>query len=398
MSIVLTALIALAAQGSSGQVLYTPVRTAADQKIGVTGWGSGTGSETDEAAYEGVNSIRVSTRNYFQGVRIAFGDPKDLSDQFADRNNLLKIVVKNADDNDPNGSSGVGSSARPGASGPGGRPGVGPGSAGGRGGPGGFGGPGGRGAPGAPGGFGGPGGRGAPGAPGGFGGPGGRGAPGAPGGFGGPGGRGAPGAPGGFGGPGGLPGGLPGGIGPGGRPGGASATPSLTTIRMIVTTTDGKKSEVYLPISTSASGERGWKTVAIPLQAINGFDRTNKTIKDIAFSGDTTATFFVGEMRVVNDATAIRGEILGRTSYNLALGDRVTFSARGEGGSSVLEYVWDFDDSDGTDDVDAIGQTVVHQFRLPTPEGKKTLVTLTVRDKYGLKPPAKATVEVKVNG
>ena len=385
MSIVLTAMIALAAQGSTGQVLYTPVRTAADQKIGVMGWGSGTGSETDEAAYEGVNSIRVSTRNYFQGVRIAFGDPKDLSDRFANRNNLLKIVLKTADDATVSG---------PGVGGPGsGRPGGGLGQTGGpgdlgRGGPGGPGGPGGIGGRGGRGGAAGQGGgRGAPG------GQGGRGGPGGPGGFGGPGG-GFPGGPGGgfpAGGPGGRLGGALGG-------GGASETPSLTTVRMIVTTTDGKKSEVYLPISTSTSGERGWRTVAIPLQAINGFDRTNKTIKDIAFSGDTTATFFVGEMRVVNDATVIRGEILGRTSYNLAVGDRVTFSARGEGGSSVLEYVWDFDDADGTDDVDAIGQTVVHQFRLPTAEGKKSVVTLTVRDKYGLKAPSKSTVEVKVNG
>ena len=382
MSIVLTALIALAArpaQAGASQVLYTPVRSAADQKIGVMGWGSGTGSETDEVAYEGVNSIRVSTRNFFQGVRIAFGDPKNLADEFADRNNLLKIVVRTADDAVLGGGGTVPGGGRPGAGGiPGGIPG----------GPGGLGRSGGSG----PGGVGG--GRGGAGFPGGRGGgaglPGGRGGQGGAGGRGGQGGR-----PGGMG-----PGGMgPGGMGPGGMgQGGAAAKPELSTVRMIVTTTDGKKSEVYLPISTGTTGERGWKTVAIPLQAINGFDRTNKTIKDISFSGDTTSTFYVGEMRVVNDATAIRGEIIGRQTYNLALGDRVTFTARGEGGASVLEYVWDFDDADGTDDRDAVGQTVAHQFRQPTPDGKKTKVTLTIRDKYGLKPPAKATIEVKVNG
>ncbi len=370
MSLVLTAMVALAAQ-QTPQVLYTPVRDAADQKIKVTGWGSGTGSETDETAFEGAHSIRVSTRNYFQGAQMNFGGPVDLSDRFADRNNLLKFVVKTSD-TDVMGGSGAPGGPR------GGPAGSGSGTVG-AGGPGrGAGGPG-RGGPGGPG-RGGPGGQSGSGGPP-AGGPGGQGAPG----------RGGP--PGGFqGGPGGRPG------NPGGMSGAASGPPTLTTMRVIVTTTDGKKSEAYLPVSTSSGGERGWKTVAVPLQAINGFDRTNKVIQNIAFSGDVTTTFYVGDVRVVNDPTPIRGEIYGnRRSYNQALGDKVTFTGQGQGGASVLEYVWDFDDSDGTDNVDAIGQTITHQFRKASPEGKKTIVTLTIRDKYGLKPPAKATVEVLVN-
>ena len=374
MTTLLTALIALAAPAQSGtpQILYTPVRDAKDQKIVVKGWGSGTGGETDEAAFEGSHSIRVSTRNYFQGANIGFGEPKDLSGRFADRNNLLKIVLKTADSGNVIGGSGRGGD---GDGGPGGRGGV-PGGFG----PGGFGpgGPGGSGSPGGPGGRGQGGGFG----PGGPGGPGGRGGQG-PGGFG-------PGGPGGFG-----PGG-PGGFGPGG-PGGTATPASLTTVRMIVTTTDGKKSEAYLPVSTSVGGERGWKTVAIPLQAISGFDRTNKTIRDIAFSGDATTTFYVGDLRVVNDATPIRGEILGPRSYNLFLGQKANFTGRGEGGASVLEYVWDFNDADGTNDQDAIGQTVVHQFRLANENGKNSKVTLTIRDKYGLKAPAKFTIDYHVN-
>ncbi len=369
MSIVMTAMIALGAQASAPQILYTPVRAVADQKIAVKGWGSGSGSETDEASFEGSHSIRVSTRNFFQGADVSFGDPKDLSSRFASRDNLLKIVLKTSDDATPGG-------GRPGS---GGAPGMGSGGMG----------PGGLGRPGGLPGAGGPGGSagGSGGGRGGFGG-------GRPGGQGGrPGG----GSPGGFpGGPsGGYPGGAPG--GPGGQGGGAAALTPLTTVRMIVTTTDGKKSEAYLPISTSSAGERGWKTVAIPLQAISGFDRTNKIVRDIAFSGDATTTFFVGDVRVVNDSTAIRGEIDGRRTYNLALGDKLTFVGRGEGGASVLEYAWDFDDADGTDDVDAIGQAVTHQFRHANADGKNTKVTLTVRDKYGLKPSVTSTVEVHVN-
>jgi hypothetical protein len=381
MSLVLTALFALTTSPvqNAPQILYTPVRGIADQKISIKGWGSGTGSETDETYYEGAHSIRVSTRNYFQGAQMSYGAPVDLSERYADRNNLLKFVVKTAD------ASVLGGAGAPG------------GGAAGLGGP--SGGKGGGAAPGGAGGF--PGGRGpgggAAGGPGGF--PGGRGPGGAggqgAGGF--PGGRG-PGGPGGQG-----PGGFPGGRGAGGFPGGpggpggaTAAAPALSALRVIITTTDGKKSEAYLPVSPTSTGERGWKTVAIPLQAINGFDRTNKTIKDIAFSADATATFYVGDVRVVNDATAITGEIYGRRTLNQALGDKVTFVGRGEGGASVLEYVWDFDESDGIQE-DAIGQAVTHQFRHASPAGGKTIVTLTIRDKYGLKPSKTSKVEVVVN-
>lgn len=371
MSLLLAAMAAVipAAPVQAGaQVLYTPTRSAKDQSITVRGWGSGTGSETDETFYEGAHSIRISTRNYFQGAQVLYGSPVDLSDRFGDRNNLLKIILKTADSG---GTSGFG----PGSAGPGRAGAPGPGGPG----KGGIGAPGGApGAPGRPGGAGGPGGPGAggfPGRPGGF--PGGQGSGRPPGGF-----PGAPGAPG----------------GAGGFGAAASATPALKNVRVIVTTTDGKKSEAYLPVSTNSSGERGWSTVAIPLQAINGFDRTNKTIKEIAFSGDATTTFYVGDMRVVNDSTPIRGEILGRQTYNLALGDKVTFGGSAQGGASVLEYVWDFDSSDGIQE-DAIGQTVTHQFRHDTKSmtGGKTQVTLTIRDKYGLKPPFKTTVDVVVN-
>ena len=390
MSLVLTALFALTTSPvqNAPQILYTPVRGIADQKISIKGWGSGTGSETDETYYEGAHSIRVSTRNYFQGALMSYGAPVDLSDRYADRNNLLKLVVKTAD------TSVLGGAGAPGgAAGGVGPAGIGGGKGGGRGPGGAAGGVGG----GPSGGTGrGPGGPGSAGGPGGAGFPGGRGPGGGQGGAGFPGGGGFPGGrgPGGAGGQGGA--GFPGGGGFPGGAGAANATPTLNTVRVIITTTDGKKSEAYLPVSTSSGGERGWKTVAIPLQAINGFDRTNKTSKDIAFSGDATTTFYVGDVRVVNDATAITGEIYGRRSYNAALGDKVTFTGRGEGGASVLEYVWDFDDADGIQE-DAIGQSVTHQFRHASPAGGKTIVTLTIRDKYGLKPSKTAKVEVVVN-
>lgn len=366
----LASLAASAVMAQTATILYAPVRVIKDQNIGLKAWGSGTASETDEIAYEGAHSIRISTRNYFAGGSLNFGNVVALSDKFGDKNNMLRITYRAADS-----AMTFGPGGGPGAGGPGAGPGL-----GGPGGPGAGGGPG-KGGGGGKGGDGGAAGRG-----GGVGGPGGPGA----GGFGGgPQGGGTGGGRQG----GGLTGPGQGGPGAGGFGGGSAAATAqkLQNIRMIVTTTDGKKSEAYVPVATSGSGDKGWRTVAIPLQAISGFDRTNKEVRSIAFAGDVTTTFYIGDLRVVNDTTPITGDV-NVHEMNLALGDFYTFNANGYGGSSILKYSWDFDDRDGIQE-DAVGQSVKRQFRKP---GNFT-ITLTITDSYGLKRPYTTTIKAKVN-
>lgn len=331
------------AVAQSTSVLYTPVRTVKDQGISLRGWGSGIISETDETAYEGANALRVSSRNFFQGGVLRFEKPVDVNGDFAEKTNLLRLTYKVVD-----------GAASGGRNAPGG----------------------GRGGLGA-------GGSGSPGAP----------AGGTQGGGRGPGGGGIPG--GGRGPGGGFPGGgFPGGGGiPGGGMGGAqAAAPTLKTLRAIVTTTDGKKSEVYIPVTSTAKNDRGWSTLAVPLQAITGLDRTNKQISEIAFAADDTVTFYVGDLRVVSDTTPLRGETDVRGNLNIGATETRTFRGYGSGGASVLKYTWDFDDSDGIQ-IDAEGQTVKRRFRKP---GTYT-VTLTVSDYFGLKQPYTSTFKVTVN-
>ncbi|MFQ3588280.1 MAG: hypothetical protein SNJ76_11545, partial [Fimbriimonadaceae bacterium] len=71
--------LAAATVWSQAITLYVPVKSIRDQGITVGNWGSGIVSETDELAYEGTFSIRVSTRNFFQGGVITLGQPVDLS-------------------------------------------------------------------------------------------------------------------------------------------------------------------------------------------------------------------------------------------------------------------------------------------------------------------------------
>ena len=159
-----------------------------------------------------------------------------------------------------------------------------------------------------------------------------------------------------------------------------------------------------IPASTTVGVDRGWKQAGIPLQAIKGFDKTNKVIKDISFAGDVSTAFYLGDIRVIYDRTPIKAEPTFRTAV-CGINDSLTVSATGYGGSSVLKYTWDFDAADGIQ-VDAEGQTVTYRFRTASndlknpasmrPNGEFT-VTLTVSDAYGLKDPYSTTIKVKVN-
>jgi plastocyanin len=370
---------------ASDDVLYAPARSIADQRISVRPWGSGTIAETDEFAPPGagVTSIRISTRNLFQGGELDFGKPLDLSTDFNDKGNCLQLTYRLAD-NSVMGGRGGGKAG----GGFGGPPGIGAPAGGGatggnRRGPAG----GGK----AGGGFGGP-----PGIGGAAGGRG-QGFPGLPGG-GRPGGGRAGGPPAGLGGAGqGFPGGgqgfpgMPGGLGRGTN----NAPKELQMLRLVVTTTDGLRSEAYVPAAPRPRGDE-WPDVGVPLQAINGFARTNKVVQSVAISGDTTTTLYVGGLRIVNDPTPVTGDILvyGETaqSLNLAIGDEVEFTGAGYAGASVLKYEWNFDDKAGKEP-DAIGQTVKRKFRKP---GNYT-ITLTITDVFGLKKPYTTTIPAVVN-
>jgi hypothetical protein len=183
--------------------------------------------------------------------------------------------------------------------------------------------------------------------------------------------------------------------GPGGGPaapgGGAAADTTLRNVRLIFTTSDGKKSEVYVPVSTSGSGDRGWRSVAVPLQAVAGLGDSNKAVKEIAISGDAVTTFYVGNLQTINDSTPITGDANYRT-INLALGDEIEIVGRGFGGSSILKYSWDFDDRDGIQG-DAEGQVVKRKFRKPG----SYKITLTISDFFGLKAPYSTTIQATVN-
>ena len=306
--------------------IYNPTKTITDQGITLKSWGSGTITQTDDAAYEGSNSIRISTRNFFMGGKINFASPIDLSKQYDNPSELLSVsflVPEGAAAN----TGGIGNKG------------------------------------------------------------GGKGGPGVGGGGGLSGGEGGLG-----GGAGGLGGGQKGGgAGQGGATQQIAYLTTLDMIRMVVTTSDDKMSEVFIPCNKGGVSLKNWRTVSVPLQAINGFDRTDKKIKALAFAGNATTTFYVGEVKMINDQTPIYGQPT-RREYNLSLGQEIDLGATGSGGTSILKYTWDFDDKDGVQ-IEADGQYIRRKFRVP---GEYT-ITLTISDFYNLKKPYSTTLKVKVN-
>lgn len=269
------AALSLLAAWSFAADLYTPTRAAKDQGIAFKSWGSGTIAETTEMAFDGTSSIRVSSRNFFQGGLLEFAAPVDLSAEFGDRNNLLRMMVN-----------------------------------------------------------------------------------------------------------------VPAYTGTAGASGEAAG---VDTLRLVITTSDGKRSEAYIDLATTTADGKGWRGVGIPLQAIRGFSDSNKMVSSIALSTNTSGIVYIGDIRTINDATPVYGEPAIR-ELNLAINDEYIFTASGTGGATPLRFMWDFDSADGVD-VDAEGQAVKRRFRKP---GEYT-ITLTVVDIYGLKKPHTSTIKVTVN-
>lgn len=301
---------------AQAQAVYEPTQSADEQGLRLSGWGSGTIAQEDDVAFDGGHSIRISSRNFFQGGRIVFTKPIDLAADFGVKENLLKFMV-----NIPNSAN---TASAPNA-----------------------------------------------------------------------GGRSGAGGPAGIGGAGGTGGGSAAAPGAGGREGGGQATTSqakpATKIRVVFTTTDGKHGETYLDISTSLKDERGWFAVGIPLQAINGFDKTNKQLASISISLDSVATMYLGSAKILKDGTPAYAEPNIR-ELNMGFGEEFTFSAAGSAGATPVKFLWDFDSTDGIS-VDAEGPVVKRRFRR---EGTFT-VTLTAVDIYGLKAPYSTTIKVTVN-
>jgi hypothetical protein len=235
------------------------------------------------------------------------------------------------------------------------------------------------------------------------------------------GGAGGPQAPGGFGRPGAPPGGpgfggegggpqAPGGFGglgapsaPTGGGGGQTTAPPLRELRLIIETSDGKRTETVLPLQNLRTDESGWQSLSVPLRSIAGLRETNGQIAKIGFFGDTTGVFYIGEIRTLSESGPIQGYMAIQNTFgsvftsrsqerlSIASGDELIFFGVVEGVSAPVEFRWSF--GDDPSQVDGIGQVVRRRF----PKRGNYTVHLTIADPQGVRPPATAKIQIQVN-
>lgn len=197
------------------------------------------------------------------------------------------------------------------------------------------------------------------------------------------------------------PQGFPGGFGGGDE----SISPDTKRLKVVLRCEEGEFVATNFPVTLLPAREEGWFSVAIPFVAFKGIKEARTArLKEVRVFGDNKDTFWIGEIRTTTDDEDIDVEPL-EDGLEVSVGEPVEFRAAATGGLSPLQYIWDFDRTDGPAQEDAVGPYVVHVFRKasdPVPgkndgELQPYVVTLTVRDLSGAKKPVRRTTDVVVN-
>jgi hypothetical protein len=203
--------------------------------------------------------------------------------------------------------------------------------------------------------------------------------------------------------------GAPGSSGFGGRgeSGGLNSKPltvkyqtphAMQNIRVVLVTTTGRRFDMLLPLD-SAVDDGPWKRVSVPISVIPGINADDAKIKDVHLFGDSPGIMRVGNIGVIVDQTPIMVDSL--PNRDLARLATHEFRVVARGGITPLLISWDWDATDGIQD-ESQGKFVTHQFRKESGYDRDSnkildnVVTVTVRDLYGIKKPVSTKFSVHV--
>ena len=173
---------------------------------------------------------------------------------------------------------------------------------------------------------------------------------------------------------------------------------AMQNIRMVLVTSTGRQLEALLPLD-SAVDDGPWKRVSIPISVIPGIKAEDARIKEVRLFGDSPGAMRVGNIGVTVDETPITVDSL--PNRDLARLATHEFRVAAHGGITPLVVSWDWDASDGIQD-EAQGRSVTHQFRRESLYDRNTnkildnIVTVTVRDLYGIKKPVTTKFAIHV--
>ena len=170
----------------------------------------------------------------------------------------------------------------------------------------------------------------------------------------------------------------------------------IESLRIVLTTVGGKKHELLLDLKNSVE-DKGWKVLSVPVSKIPGLSDTDAQVSDVQFFGNASGTFYLGGMSVSEDSAPITLDDIGDKNAIERL-SLYTYRALAHAGTTPLVYSWDWDASDGIQE-EAEGKAVLHGYRTSSVDAgssKPYVVTVTVKDLYGIKAPVKTSFKVFV--
>ncbi len=170
---------------------------------------------------------------------------------------------------------------------------------------------------------------------------------------------------------------------------------TLSAIHLIFTRADGSQADVLRPYpdlsqTDAGAGAEQWVPISVPLAALHfAAGSATSPLQSIILAGNDYAVLYLGQIRITRDTLPI--SCFAGASQTVQAGETVVLHGTADGGTSTLNYSWDFDASDGITE-QATGPTVTTQYLKP----KDYKATLTVTDIDGLKKPAVSTVTIHV--
>jgi hypothetical protein len=173
---------------------------------------------------------------------------------------------------------------------------------------------------------------------------------------------------------------------------------AMQNLRVVLVTSSGRQLEMLLPLD-SAVDDGPWKRVSIPVSLIPGLKADDAKIKEVRLFGDTPGVMRVGNIGVMVDETPITVDAL--PNRDLARLATHEFRIATRAGITPLAVSWDWDGSDGVQ-AETEGRAVTHQFRKESVYDRNSnkildnVVTVTVRDVYGIKKPVSLKFSVHV--
>jgi hypothetical protein len=169
-------------------------------------------------------------------------------------------------------------------------------------------------------------------------------------------------------------------------------TAPMTGFLRVILVVNGKKLIAEDQPVDPRRTENGWTTVAIPLKAFSGPKIEGRALLSrILIFGDRQDTMYLGELRTVVDDEEITVDPL--EDQVVSVGEPVELTAVASGGLATLEFVWDWDASDGIQE-EAYGE--IPQPRKVYRKSGEYVVTLRVRDLNRVKPEAVVQTTIQV--